>query len=300
VSGKAQLGAAAGVAIISCLIPATLFPQKVAEDQPDPSQLVRAVINNELKINQQDRSHWMYRDQREEAKKSTVKEVIETKDCDVDLLVSSNGQILTPEQRQKENERIEKLASDPEAQRKKMKEGQEDDRKAMEMFKMLPDAFLYQYKQKERFLVLLSFTPSPAFHPPSREAQVFHAMEGTMLVDAREKRLVELEGELAQDVQFLGGLIGHLNKGGRFSVKRAEVVPGHWETTLIKIQMTGKVVIFKSISLQQMEAMTDFHRVPEDLSPLQAADLLRKQDPAGFSREADPSEEQLASKLSTK
>jgi hypothetical protein len=300
VSGKTQLGAAVHIAIISCLMPVTLFAQEVAEEPTDPNQLVRAVINNEIRINQQDHSHWMYRDQRQEAKKSTVKEVIEANDCDVDLLVSSNGQLLTPEQRQKENERVEKLVNNPEAQRKKMKEGREDDRKAAEMFKMLPDAFLYQYKQKEPSLTLLSFTPNPSFHPPSREAQVFHEMEGTMLVDAREKRLVELDGQLSQDVQFWGGLIGHLDKGGRFSVKRDEVAPGHWETTLIKVQMTGKVIIFKSISLQQMESMTDFHRVPEDLSPLQAADLLKQQDLTALSREADPSEEQLASTLSSK
>ncbi len=275
---RKHIGAVAGVAIISCLLPIILLAQKVTEEQTDPNLLVRAVVNNELRINQQDRSHWMYRDQRQEARKSTVKEVIETKNCEVDLLVSSNGQLLTPEQRQKENERLEKLVTDPEAQRKKMKEGQEDDRKAAEMFKMLPDAFLYQYKQSGQSLILLSFTPNPRFHPPTREAQVFHEMEGTMLVDAREKRLVELDGELAQNVQFLGGLIGHLDKGGRFSVKRAEVIPGHWETTLIKVQMTGKVIIFKSISLQQMESMTDFDRVPEDLSPLQAADLLKQQD----------------------
>jgi hypothetical protein len=39
-------------------------------------------------------------------------------------------------------------------------------------------------------------------------------MEGTMLVDAEKKRLVQIDGKLAQDVEFLGRLFGHLEKGG--------------------------------------------------------------------------------------
>ena len=247
----------------------------------DPNLLVRTVIDNELKINEQDHTHWMYRTQRQEGEKSTVKEVVETRACDVDVLVSTNDQPLTAEQRQKENQRLQKLVSDPEEQRKKMKESQEDDQKATAMFKMLPDAFLYRYSSRNRSLVKLTFSPNPHFLPPSREAQVFHGMEGTMTIDAEKKRLVALDGHLAQDVEFFGGLIGHLNKGGRFSVQRAEVASGHWETTLISVQMNGKAIIFKTISLQQNDSMTQFRRVPEDLTPSQAAEILSKQGLAG-------------------
>ncbi len=280
---KAQPIAVTCLAFVALVRPASLFAQRSAGQQvpADANQLVRAVIDNELKLDQQDHSHWMYRAQKQDGEKSTVKEIVETKACDVDVLLSANGQPLSAEQRQKENDRLQKLVSDPDEQRKKMKEAQEDDQKATAMFKMLPDAFLYQYSSKERSSVKLTFTPNPNFHPPSREAQVFHAMEGTMIVDARKKRLVELDGHLAQDVQFFGGLIGHLDKGGRFSVKRAEVGPGHWETTLINVQMNGKVIIFKTISLKQTDSMTHFRQVPEDLSPPQAAEMLEKQDPPG-------------------
>ena len=64
-------------------------------------------------------------------------------------------------------------------------------------------------------------------------------------------------------------------------MKRAEVGPGHWETTLINVQMNGKVIIFKTISLKQTDSMTHFRQVPEDLSPPQAAEMLKKQDSSG-------------------
>ena len=202
------------------------------------------------------------------------------------LLISTNGKPLTPEQRNEEQDRLEKLVNNPEEQQKKMKSEHDDDQKATDMFKMLPDAFLYRYGRKSRSLVELTFAPNPSFHPPSREAQVFHGMEGTMWVDARKKRLVELDGQLAQDVQFLGGLIGHLDKGGRFTVKRRQVAQGYWKTTLIDVQMSGKAIIFKSISLRQADSVTDFRRMPKDFSPPQAAEILNEKVFKGANRQA--------------
>jgi hypothetical protein len=241
----------------------------------DAKQLVRSVVDNELDDSGRDQSRWMYRLQKKEGDKTTVKEVIEIKTFDIDLLLSSNGEPLTPEQRRKENERLEKLANDPEEQWKAMRDQQEDDRKATAMFKMLPEAFLYRYSGSRGSLVELAFSPNPDFHAPSREAQVFHGMEGTMLVDAGKKRLVELDGHLAENVEFLGGLFGHLEKGGHFSVKRAELAPGRWVMTELTVEMKGKALIFKSINLQEVDQMSDFRRIPTDLNPTQAAEMLK-------------------------
>jgi hypothetical protein len=284
---KSKIRVTACMSIVFFTIPTVLFAQKSTAPKlpPDASQLVREVVDNELKASGQDHTHWMYRQQSQDGGKTTVKEVVEAKDCDVDFTVSANGKPLTAEERQKEDERLRKLVTDPEEQKKKMKAAQQDADKATDMFKMLPDAFLYQYSGKTRSLVKLTFKPNPNFHPPSREAQVFHAMEGTMWVNAKEMRLAELDGELSQEVQFFGGLIGHLEKGGRFTVKRSELAPGHWETTQLNVHMNGKVILFKTINLQQADSMSHFQRVPEDLSPAQAVAMLKKAGLGGASSE---------------
>jgi hypothetical protein len=274
-------------ASIIFFLPSLLFAQKSSRPKlpSDANQLVREVIDNELKVSDQDHTHWMYEQHSQDREKTTVKKVVETKACSVDFTVSVNGKPLTAEERQKEDDRLRKLVTDPDEQQKKMKAAQQDAEKATEMFKMLPEAFLYQYSGKPGSLVKLTFIPNPKFHPPTREAQVFHAMEGTMWVNAREKRLSELDGQLSQEVQFFGGLIGHLDKGGRFDVKRTELAPGHWETTQLNVHMNGKVIIFKTINLQQSDSMSHFRRVPTDLSPVQAAELLKKEGVAGTSSE---------------
>jgi hypothetical protein len=124
--------------------------------------------------------------------------------------------------------------------------------------------------------VKLSFRPNPNFHPPSLEARVFHDMEGEMWVDCKQERLAAFNGRLTQDVKFGLGFLGHLDKGGHFEVRQAEVVPGHWDMTAMSLEMTGKALLFKSIGVQRRENRRDFHQVSDDLTLTQAADILNR------------------------
>jgi hypothetical protein len=69
-------------------------------------------------------------------------------------------------------------------------------------------------------------------------------------------------------------LLGHLEKGGEFRVKRTEIAPGHWEVMEIVVNMRGKALLFKTISVQQKEVHSNFQPVPDDLSLSDAAGLL--------------------------
>jgi hypothetical protein len=106
---------------------------------------------------------------------------------------------------------------------------------------------------------------------------VLQQMAGEIWVDARQKRLVSINGQLTNEVKFGGGLLGHLEKGGQFTVKRAEIAPQDWEVTEMTVNMHGKALLFKSISVQQKELHSNFERVPDDLSVSDAANLLLRQ-----------------------
>jgi len=101
-------------------------------------------------------------------------------------------------------------------------------------------------------------------------------MEGEMWVDRKQERLAAFSGQLKQDVNFGFGLLGHLDKGGHFEVRQAEVVPGHWDMTTMSLEMTGKALLFKSIGVQKRESRLDFHQVSDDLTLTQAADMLNR------------------------
>jgi hypothetical protein len=89
--------------------------------------------------------------------------------------------------------------------------------------------------------------------------------------------LVSITGQLMNEVKFAGGLLGHLEKGGQFSVKRTEIAPGQWEVTEMAVNMRGKARLFKTISVQQKELHRNFDRVPDDLTISDAAAILLKQ-----------------------
>jgi len=113
-------------------------------------------------------------------------------------------------------------------------------------------------------------------HPPSREARVFHAMEGDVWLNTKQERLAEISGRLMHEVKFGGGLLGHLARGGEFHVKQAEVAPGYWELTLLYVNMQGKALFFKSINVQQNEIRGEYRKVPDDLTLTQALQILRQ------------------------
>ena len=93
-------------------------------------------------------------------------------------------------------------------------------------------------------------------------------------VDCKQERLTAFNGQLKQDVNFGFGLLGHLDKGGHFEVRHAEVLPGHWDMTTMSVEMTGKALLFKSIGVQKRENRRDFVQVSDDLTLTQAADIL--------------------------
>jgi hypothetical protein len=97
-----------------------------------------------------------------------------------------------------------------------------------------------------------------------------------MWIDQSAKRLSRIEGQLFERVNFGWGLLGHLEKGGTFRVLQQDVGNGHWNTVQLDVNMQGRAVIFKTLNVKEKESLTDFRRVPDDLSMSQAFTMLEK------------------------
>jgi hypothetical protein len=250
------------------------FGQTAGSDPVNPpGDLIRAVVANELD-RQVDRSHWMYDVEKDEEGKRQTKQVVQLREFSIDRLTAINGQGLLPAKQQEETARIEKLVSHA-SERQKLEEIQKKDAEQCEaFFKLIPGAFLFNYEGHEGELIRVGFKPNPGFQPSSREARVFHALEGEILVQAKERRLAAITGHLIEDVKFGGGLLGHLEKGGKFSVKRGEIAPAQWALTDMEVDMKGKALLLKTIAVQQKEYRRNFRKVADDLSLAEAANIL--------------------------
>ena len=198
---------------------------------------------------------------------------------------------LTPEQRQHEEARVERFINHPEELRKKREQERASAEHTMRIMRALPDAFLFEYAGEEpgsagiggagATLVKLNFRPNPRFQPPSHVEEVLTGMQGYVLLDAARFRIASIDGTLFKEVGFGWGILGHLDHGGRFLVQQQEVGDNLWVISGMTLRFTGKILLFKSLSISSVEIFSGFKRVPANLTFAQALELLKKEELSG-------------------
>ena len=247
--------------------------------QPLPSsadQFVNEVLSDEVEAQLQDHALWTYLERKRVDGVWKLFHVYQTNEGQIDRVVEVNGQPLTPAQVEVEDQRIQRLILQPSEVRQRQKREHDDGVQAQNLLRVFPAAFHFQYDGKQGSLVRLRFTPNPQFQPTDHTTQVFHHMEGTMLLDPEQGRLAAINGTLTSEVKFFAGLLGHLDKGGTFAVTQQEVSPHLWEVTDMHVHMRGKALFFKTIDAQEDETYSDFQPVPSDTTLHQAAELLKQ------------------------
>jgi hypothetical protein len=254
----------------------------------DPVELMRKAVQNEIKASYDDTAHFLFRGIKTTPKGSTTELYVETKEATAGLVIAYNGNPLTHEQRHQEEARVERFIHDPEELRKKREQERASAERTMRIVRAMPDAFLFEYAGEEQGsdgigrtgdpLVKLKFQPNPHYQPPSRVEEVLTGMQGYVLVDAVRYRIASIDGTLFKEVGFGWGILGHLDRGGRFVVQQQEVGDNLWEISSMTLSFTGKILLFKNLSIISTEIFTGFKRVPSDLTFAQALELLKKEE----------------------
>jgi hypothetical protein len=247
----------------------------LAQLPANANDFARDFFDHEVEAQTQDRSLWSYRETKREDGKLNLYDVYQTRQGEIERLVASGGRPLTAKELTQEDSRIHDVISDPSQMRQRQKKQHDDGEQARNLLRMFPDAFQFWYDGTDGPLVRLQFSPNPKFRPPDHAAQVFHHMQGSVLVNADQRRLAAIDGTLTSEVKFFGGLLGYLEKGGKFNVEQKEVAPKVWEVSVMHVHMSGKALLFKSIDEQEDETYSDFKEVPADTSLEQAAQRLK-------------------------
>jgi len=246
-------------------------------------ELVRQVVANEVASADNTTVKHLFRSRKQTPKGSQTRLYVETDDAMVGELIAVNDQPLTPAQQQGEAGHLAWLMNNPDQLRKKNAREKEDANRTLQIVKALPNAFRYEYAGTQPGtpetgrtsvqLVRLNFAPNPAYSPPSRVEQALLGMQGYLLVDPDARRIALIDGMLFKDVTFGWGIIGRLDKGGHFLVRQAEVSDGAWEITEMNLNITGKILLIKSLTMVSDEVFSDFRRVPDKLTFAQGVQL---------------------------
>lgn len=259
-----------GVSLVVALL--LVFAPK-PDSPPTAAELIQAVVANELADRTQGRK-WMYLIETRDGKQTTTKEQVDTNEGPLYRLLSIDGRPLDAGQRQQEDTRLDRLLRDPSRQLKSKQAHDEDEQKLETVMRMMPAAFLYEYDGVDGSLVRIKFRPNPNYSPATYEARVMHSLAGTILIDPKQKRLAKVRGQLIKRVEFGFGIFGSIDNGGTIEFERIEVGPSQWKTARVHIQLSGRIVFFKTISKQQDETRSDFRAVPVDLNLREANQLL--------------------------
>ena len=284
-----QMRTASGLFCATVLSLSSLAAPLRAQENRAPeiaaAELVRLTIAHEMKAAQDDSHKHLFRSRKQIPRGSQTRLYIETNDSMAGMTIAYNDQPLNAQQQKAEQDHLAWLASNPEQLRKKRAQEKADEQRTLRILRALPDAFLYEYDGIETgeptlgkpgdSLRRLKFTPNPAYSPPTRVEQVLEGMNGYLLIDAAAHRLARMEGTLFRDVTFGWGIIGHLDKGGYFRVQQADVGDGSWEITSMKLKVTGKILLFRGLSITTDEVFSDFRKVPADLPFAKGVDLLK-------------------------
>jgi hypothetical protein len=272
------------------LLAAASFAAQPAKVPPvdDPAELVRKAVQNEITTAADDNAHFLFRGIKTTPTESTTRLYAETNEATAGLVIAYNGKPLTPEQQKDEEARVQRFIDNPEELRKKRQQEREAADRTMRIMRAIPDAFLFEdagevpgtesVGRAGASLVKLNFQPSPHFQPPSRVEEVLTGMTGYVLIDPIHCRIASIDGTLAKPVSFGWGILGHLDRGGRFMVQQQEVGDNLWEISSMTLRFTGKILLFKNLSISSTEVFSAFKRIPSDLTFAQALEMLKKEE----------------------
>lgn len=289
------------------LLSATLsswVPVRAQNPASNPDALVRRAVAKRLA---EEASHHPLRFvfHKQDSRRNYTQEIVETAQGDVARLVAVNGAALSPAARQAETNRLNALAANPALQEHRQAREQADQARIDKLLRLLPDAFVYTYVDTVSCDVAtlpaipvpgvggaapataaapsqcyhLTFTPNPRWTPPDLESRVLRGMAGDIWIEASDERLHQLNARLISDVEFGWGIVGRLDQGGTIFLEQDRVAPNDWELTRMKMNLTGKALLLKTLSFHLEEQESDFAPVPAGLDYRQAIRMLEASPP---------------------
>ena len=240
---------------------------------PDAKQIVQQAVNSQLAADRDDRSHWHYT--RTESGDDRLV-VVETEHGAISRHIADNGKPPTAATLAADDANIDKFIRDPSMQQKQRQNGAHDDKSAIELLNLMPEAFVWNVESETPETITLSYKPNPNFDPPDMEARVMGAMSGTLVVTSPAHRIRTFKGRLQNDVTIGFGFLARLKAGSTFDIERREVAPGYWQISETHVHISGHALFFKTIGTQEDEVKTDFTLVPLGTTLDQAAAMLRR------------------------
>lgn len=239
----------------------------------NPLELVRQTVQNELKSSGD--VNYIYEMSNDHPGARAVFVRAELADGVLTRLLSHDGKPETPEEYQQWEQGIRSELMNRESLREDAERLRAQNRKTMELIRLLPTAFLYEYGGNAGpNRVRLKFWPNPKFRPPSREARIFQGAGGIAIMDTADMRVVSIDATIFRNVDFAWGLFGRLDRGGRIVMEFGKASDGSWNQTALRLHVSGRV-LFRRFRQDVEMRLWNHQRLPSGTTLEQAFEKLK-------------------------
>ena len=138
-----------------------------------------------------------------------------------------------------------------------------------EIFRNLSAAFRFSVTGREQVngweTLVLDFEPRAGFQPPSSRAAFLRSLSGTLWITRESHQPIRLTGRLGEDVRFVGGLFGSLEKGATITLEQADIGNGLWLPTFTTVTYR-RSLLFKGTHRRETSLFRDYRLNPETRS----------------------------------
>ncbi len=168
------------------------------------------------------------------------------------------------EQRKLRQEIVRRANESPAARARRLAQFHKNRQRMFLLMREMTEAFDFTLRGRERLegrdTWILDATPRPGYQPPSREAKVLKAMEGTLWIDCQNYQWVKVEAKVLKPVWF-GWCIAKVAPGTRFLLEQAPVSEGLWLPEHFRVSVRASVLWFRHDFVHD-ETYKDYRLIP--------------------------------------
>ncbi len=247
----------------------------------DPREIVRRAAQLELERNKKARDYTYTQrvEQRKLDDKGRVKSVESTSseitilyDEEVERLIAKNDQPLSDKERQKEEDRINKLVREREnesaEQKAKRISKQEKEREDARAFvEEIAAAYDFRFLPGEtiegRPAWVIAAEPRPGYRPQRKQARILPKFHFTVWVDKAEYAWVNLDAEAIDTLSF-GWFLARIHKGTRLRLEQTRVNNEIWLPKHVAAKLDARVALLKKYNMEFDATYRDYKKFRVD------------------------------------
>jgi hypothetical protein len=187
-------------------------------------------------------------------------------------LVARNDQPLSPEERQQEQDKlqrsIEERRNETGAQReRRLAEWQAKREKQRAPVKELPDAFVFTLAGEEaiagRPVYVIDARPKPGYQPKSTATAFFPKIKLRLWIDQGDYQGARIEMESLDTISF-GGILVRLEKGTRLTIEQTRVSDQVWLPQRLSLDASARLLLLKGLRRELEFTFSDYKKFQVD------------------------------------